>query len=474
MPNIDVLPISLQAVGLPNGIPIVLWVKALRCAAQNYREMWMGSANTLHRQSNFDKATVCKDIADKIERYGSFASDRQRGYAASLMDGASVTFQITGFRMPPEPITEPISSLHQFFAQRTERTINIAILNRGTEIFSQNVREADLSYTAYQRDAIRGLLSNIPPQPSTVPTQSSPAPIVSANPSEAIDTILLPTQVIERFNMLFEHARHRNLVRPKVYVVDESRRKYIITYETRTNQYKVRDAGANRVWLFFSKQTGTITRRLAATSQDARFNEIVRAIRMFGGDTNAAARLFGNATNVCCFCAHPLTDGRSVAMGYGPTCADSYGMRWGDVEERTIVSQETTNAPVTARTEVVSVREAVDRFHSQVATPTEAAREAARIATSPAQAVRLSRDAYSNQRLRTSVFAPPPLRAHPEATATATARAEAVARTVRPPIRARSVEEIYGDQPAAPATPSVPDIGYEDEDTQFGYRPRSN
>lgn len=47
--------------------------------------------------------------------------------------------------------------------------------------------------------------------------------------------------------------------------------------------------------------------------------------------TAEEAAAFGHATNNCVFCARGLTDGRSVEVGYGPTCAAHYGLPWGEL-----------------------------------------------------------------------------------------------------------------------------------------------
>jgi hypothetical protein len=39
----------------------------------------------------------------------------------------------------------------------------------------------------------------------------------------------------------------------------------------------------------------------------------------------------------CCFCGLELTDAPSLAAGYGPICADKWGLPWGDVPEEEIV-----------------------------------------------------------------------------------------------------------------------------------------
>jgi len=51
----------------------------------------------------------------------------------------------------------------------------------------------------------------------------------------------------------------------------------------------------------------------------------------FDSDPAATASAYGRRTGRCCFCGRELTDGRSVAVGYGPICAPRYGLPWGDI-----------------------------------------------------------------------------------------------------------------------------------------------
>lgn len=37
----------------------------------------------------------------------------------------------------------------------------------------------------------------------------------------------------------------------------------------------------------------------------------------------------GKACGYCCFCARTLTTTESLAVGYGPVCADKHGLPWG-------------------------------------------------------------------------------------------------------------------------------------------------
>lgn len=56
---------------------------------------------------------------------------------------------------------------------------------------------------------------------------------------------------------------------------------------------------------------------------------VVDLTRVLAIDPLAAAMLWGKAMGVCVFCFRELTDERSVAVGYGATCAERWGLPWG-------------------------------------------------------------------------------------------------------------------------------------------------
>lgn len=47
-------------------------------------------------------------------------------------------------------------------------------------------------------------------------------------------------------------------------------------------------------------------------------------------DPTAIASAYGHRHGSCCFCNRKLTKGESVAVGYGPICADKFGLPWGE------------------------------------------------------------------------------------------------------------------------------------------------
>jgi hypothetical protein len=57
--------------------------------------------------------------------------------------------------------------------------------------------------------------------------------------------------------------------------------------------------------------------------------QIEEALRAIAGDIAGAAAAWGHLTGTCTFCGLPLEDARSVAVGYGPTCATNHGLPWG-------------------------------------------------------------------------------------------------------------------------------------------------
>jgi hypothetical protein len=46
----------------------------------------------------------------------------------------------------------------------------------------------------------------------------------------------------------------------------------------------------------------------------------------------AVATAYGRQTGNCCFCSKLLTDPQSVVVGYGPICAEHYGLPHGNLE----------------------------------------------------------------------------------------------------------------------------------------------
>jgi hypothetical protein len=59
---------------------------------------------------------------------------------------------------------------------------------------------------------------------------------------------------------------------------------------------------------------------------------VVTLLRRLAGDPAGVAAQHGRLNGKCCFCDNPLTDARSIAIGYGPVCANHYGLPWGKTQ----------------------------------------------------------------------------------------------------------------------------------------------
>lgn len=57
--------------------------------------------------------------------------------------------------------------------------------------------------------------------------------------------------------------------------------------------------------------------------------ELVALLERLASDPAGVAAEFGHLTGHCCFCSLTLKDERSVSVGYGPVCAEKFGVPWG-------------------------------------------------------------------------------------------------------------------------------------------------
>jgi hypothetical protein len=56
-------------------------------------------------------------------------------------------------------------------------------------------------------------------------------------------------------------------------------------------------------------------------------------------DPVGAATLNGRVTGQCCFCQRHLETKESVTAGYGPVCADKWGLPWGHTDAESLIEQ---------------------------------------------------------------------------------------------------------------------------------------
>ncbi len=67
----------------------------------------------------------------------------------------------------------------------------------------------------------------------------------------------------------------------------------------------------------------------ARNADPATTARVGRALTCLAADPEAAAKAYGQRFGACCFCARELTDKASIEAGYGPICAEKYGLAHG-------------------------------------------------------------------------------------------------------------------------------------------------
>ena len=80
----------------------------------------------------------------------------------------------------------------------------------------------------------------------------------------------------------------------------------------------------NRTWFGRIDHNG----RFIASQKAANRPDIGAALKCFAENPESAAGAYGRETGACCFCARELTDSRSVTLGYGPICAEKFGLAY--------------------------------------------------------------------------------------------------------------------------------------------------
>jgi len=57
--------------------------------------------------------------------------------------------------------------------------------------------------------------------------------------------------------------------------------------------------------------------------------QLMNALQAFNHNPEKMAHAYGHRTGRCCFCNLPLTNKKSIDVGYGPVCARNYRLKYG-------------------------------------------------------------------------------------------------------------------------------------------------
>lgn len=127
---------------------------------------------------------------------------------------------------------------------------------------------------------------------------------------------------------LFEHAIAHSLKYPKIRLRTADGQNVVLSRagdkSRYTGQIRITDGcpyGANTYFGRIDKD-GVFHVSTANAS-------VLELLKQLSNDPANVAGEYGRLTGQCCFCGLALKDERSTAVGYGPICADKYGVAWG-------------------------------------------------------------------------------------------------------------------------------------------------
>lgn len=108
-----------------------------------------------------------------------------------------------------------------------------------------------------------------------------------------------------------------------------------------------RDEHGEREWLGRIRVDGTFepARRISGTETE---RALVPYLVRFATDPAGVAAEHGRLTGKCCFCNIGLKDPRSTAVGYGPKCAERFGLEWGAAKRPAALSCQPAGRPAPA------------------------------------------------------------------------------------------------------------------------------
>ena len=86
--------------------------------------------------------------------------------------------------------------------------------------------------------------------------------------------------------------------------------------------------GYDHMYCIINRQANVIWNQQQKPNSD-----IIHAIYDFVEKPVELSQISGRSYNHCCFCGRELTDARSVFYGYGPICANNWGLPWDDAME---------------------------------------------------------------------------------------------------------------------------------------------
>lgn len=215
-----------------------------------------------------------------------------------------------------------------------DRTVYRGVVNdTDAQFLRENIARLPARQQDFAGDLIRAYDNVRGPSPKQSEWISKLADQLRVEPSQSGVPAFGPALDLARVNTMFAEAA-THLKHPYA-LIDSAAGKLRIAPAGQASRYygqlMVTTAGSyeDRTWLGHITRDGIFSPARSARQGVLAETAVQKALAAFAENPEAVSAAFGSKYGICCFCSRELTDERSVAVGYGPICADHFGLAWG-------------------------------------------------------------------------------------------------------------------------------------------------
>jgi hypothetical protein len=157
--------------------------------------------------------------------------------------------------------------------------------------------------------------------------------------------------MLTRIHGIMSHAAAHDVKRVRIVLTTETGERVLLRYSRNKSMVYITSLDYSDTWNHETKaryygkidESGLWLQSLKAIDAP----HVGAKLGAFNVDPHKAGAVEGHATGACCFCSRYLTTAASVKAGYGPICAERFGLPWGEGSNtRNVFERVSTYAPI--------------------------------------------------------------------------------------------------------------------------------
>lgn len=152
---------------------------------------------------------------------------------------------------------------------------------------------------------------------------AKPAPVAAPVEAPKAEPNTVPVGDFHKVVGMFESAHSHQLKKPKISMKAHG---FTLNLSPYKGGVKVTHGANFGTWCGTVDADGNYVMPMYVQNNPELKAVILSVLEQMAADPVATTAKFGKMSGQCCFCKHPLTDGTSVKLGYGPVCAKKWGL----------------------------------------------------------------------------------------------------------------------------------------------------